>query len=140
LFGKRGDTRSANDRHANQQIAYLLQRIEECPGVVILASNLKANIDAAFARRFQAMVYFPMPDAAARRTLWEQAFAAVPDARLESRDFGAVARDYELSGGSIVNVLRHACTQAAARDSKVRAADLLAAIRREALKEGRHPI
>src|SRR6185436_16547972 len=53
LFGKRGETRTANDRHANQQIAYLLQRIEDCPGLVILASNLQANIDQAFARRFQ---------------------------------------------------------------------------------------
>jgi hypothetical protein len=140
LFGKRGDTRSANDRHANQQIAYLLQRIEECPGVVILASNLKANIDAAFARRFQAMVYFPMPDAAARQKLWEKAFSGLPAGALESRDFTAIARDHELSGGSIVNVLRHACLQAAARKSGVRPADLLVAIRREGLKEGRHTV
>ena len=140
LFGKRGDTRSANDRHANQQIAYLLQRIEECPGVVILASNLKANIDAAFARRFQAMVYFPMPDAEARLKLWEAAFAGLPAGALESRDFTAIARDHELSGGGIVNVLRHACLQAAARKSGVRTADLLFAIRREAMKEGRHAV
>jgi hypothetical protein len=137
LFGKRGDTRSANDRHANQQIAYLLQRIEDCPGVVILASNLKANIDAAFARRFQAMVYFPMPDAAARQKLWEQAFAGLPADRLQSRDFAALARDHELSGGGIVNVLRHACLHAVARGSAVGPGDLLFAIRREAHKEGR---
>lgn len=138
LFGKRGDTRSANDRHANQQIAYLLQRIEECPGVVILASNLKGNIDAAFARRFQAMVYFPMPDAAARLMLWAAAFAGLPADRLKSRDFTAIARDYELSGGSIVNVLRHACTQAAAREAPIAESDIRSGIARELLKEGRH--
>jgi DNA polymerase III delta prime subunit len=138
LFGKRGDTRSANDRHANQQIAYLLQRIEECPGVVILASNLKGNIDAAFARRFQAMVYFPMPDAEARQRLWEGAFAGLPDGRIESRNFAAIARKHELSGGSIVNVLRHACTQAAAREAAIGESDLKAGIARELLKEGRH--
>ncbi|MEA3031605.1 MAG: hypothetical protein QOG13_2930 [Sphingomonadales bacterium] len=140
LFGKRGDTRSANDRHANQQIAYLLQRIEECPGVVILASNLKHNIDAAFARRFQAMVYFPMPDADARLKLWQGAFAGLPADRLRSRDFAAIARDHELSGGSIVNVLRHACTQAAARKTPIGEGDIRAGIARELLKDGRHAI
>ena len=140
LFGKRGDTRSANDRHANQQISYLLQRIEECPGVVILASNLKANIDAAFARRFQAMVYFPMPDAAARLKLWQGAFAGLPDGLIVVRDFAAIARDHELSGGAIVNVLRHACTQAAERKAAITEGQLREGIARELLKEGRHAI
>ena len=99
LFGKRGDTQSANDRHANQQIAYLLQRIEDSPGVIILASNLKGNIDAAFARRFQAMVYFPMPDAAARLRLWQMAFADPRGKLAEGVPLEALARRYELSGG-----------------------------------------
>jgi ATPase family protein associated with various cellular activities (AAA) len=140
LFGKRGDTRSANDRHANQQIAYLLQRIEECPGVVILASNLKANIDAAFARRFQAMVYFPMPDEKARLRLWEGAFAGLPANQVAALKFVAIAREHELSGGSIVNVLRHACTQAAARNTAIAESDIRAGIARELGKEGRHAV
>ena len=106
LFGKRGDTQSANDRHANQQIAYLLQRIEDSPGVVILASNLKGNIDAAFARRFQAMIYFPMPDAAARLKLWQMAFAAPRSKLAEGVPLDALARRYELSGGEMINILR----------------------------------
>jgi hypothetical protein len=140
LFGKRGDTRSANDRHANQQIAYLLQRIEESPGLVILASNLKGNIDAAFARRFQAMVHFPMPEARDRAALWRAAFATVPPSRVGTIDFEAIARDHELAGGSIMNVLRHAAIQAAARGDAISEHDLRAGIARELLKEGKQTI
>jgi hypothetical protein len=137
LFGKRGDTRSANDRHANQQISYLLQRIEESPGIVILASNLKGNIDAAFARRFQAMVYFPMPDAEARLRLWRAAFARLPEDRIPRLDFAVLARDHELSGGGVVNVLRYACLQAVARGGPVLVSDLRQGIAREATNAGR---
>src|SRR6218665_201276 len=61
LFGKRTAANSSNDRHANQQTAYLLQRIEDFPGVVILASNLRSNMDEAFTRRFQSTIHFAMP-------------------------------------------------------------------------------
>ena len=74
LFGKRTQTSSSNDRHANQEIAYLLQRIEDFPGVIILASNLKGNLDDAFARRFQSMIYFPTPNEEERIQLWKNAF------------------------------------------------------------------
>ncbi|HEY7809682.1 MAG TPA: ATP-binding protein [Allosphingosinicella sp.] len=137
LFGKRGDTRSANDRHANQQISYLLQRIEESPGVVILASNLKDNIDAAFARRFQAMIHFPVPGFAARLELWRAAFAHVPGERLDQIEFAALARAHELSGGAIVNVLRHVCTRAAEAGRAIATSDIKAGVARELSKEGR---
>jgi hypothetical protein len=74
LFGKRTSTSSAHDRYANQEVSYLLQRIEDFPGIVILASNMKANIDEAFARRFQVMVNFHSPKAGERRRLWQNAF------------------------------------------------------------------
>ena len=70
LFGKRTSTNTSNDRHANQEVAYLLQRIEDFPGTVILATNLKSNIDEAFSRRFQSIIYFPMPDEELRAALW----------------------------------------------------------------------
>lgn len=61
LFGKRTEVSDAHDRYANQELAYLLQRIEDYPGIVILASNLNASIDKAFARRFQSVIHFPLP-------------------------------------------------------------------------------
>lgn len=60
LFGKRTDVRDAHDKYANQEIAYLLQRIENYKGLVILATNLKSNIDEAFKRRFQTIIHFPL--------------------------------------------------------------------------------
>jgi hypothetical protein len=138
LFGKRGDTQSANDRHANQQIAYLLQRIEDCPGIVILASNLRANIDAAFARRFQAILYFPVPDAKARAALWRAAFARVPPEHLGPIDFAALARRHEIAGGAIINVLRHAAIHAVQHGRTIDEPALDAAVRREFGKEDRH--
>jgi hypothetical protein len=139
LFGKRGETRTANDRHANQQIAYLLQRIEDCPGIVILASNLRQNIDLAFARRFQSMVLFPMPDAAARRDLWRLCFEKDGkgfglDAAV---DFDRLSRDHEVSGGAIVNVLRYAGIQAAKTKGRAGPRELAEGLRRELRKEGR---
>jgi hypothetical protein len=138
LFGKRTETRTANDRSANQQIAYLLQRIEDFPGLVILASNLRSNIDEAFSRRFESMVPFPIPNAEQRLRLWKDNFhdkpyRLAPDVKLEK-----LARDYEMSGGSIVNVLRYACLQAVTREPQViRQEDMVAGIRRELRKEGK---
>jgi len=68
LFGKRTEAREANDRFANQQIAYLLQRIEEFPGIVILATNLPSHLDEAFARRLQTILHFHLPGAGERQT------------------------------------------------------------------------
>ena len=138
LFGKRGETKSANDRHSNQQIAYLLQRIEDCPGLVILATNLRGNIDRAFLRRFQAAVHFSMPDGEARLKLWRAAFAGLPAAQSSDLDFSLLAREHQLTGGSIVNVLRHSCVGAARRNGRIKMTDLLFAIHREKVKEGSH--
>jgi hypothetical protein len=138
LFGKRTEMRNANDRSANQQVSYLLQRIEDFPGVVILASNLRSQIDEAFARRFQSMIHFPMPPFAQRLRLWEDHFRDKPYRLAPDVDLPAIARDHELSGGSIVNVLRYVCLQAVARDSmEIQAEYLLHAVRAERHKEGR---
>jgi hypothetical protein len=137
LFGKRTQTTSANDRHANQEVAYLLQRIEDCPGVVILATNLKANIDEAFARRFQSMVYFPMPRYEERLRLWRQAFAR-SDLLDESVDLGPIAHEFELSGASIANVLRYATLMALRRGRRAAGTeDIREGIRRELRKDGK---
>jgi len=70
LFGKRTNIRDAHDKYANQEISYLLQRIEDYPGLVLLASNFNENIDEAFLRRFQAKIYFPLPEEEPRENIW----------------------------------------------------------------------
>jgi DNA polymerase III delta prime subunit len=138
LFGKRTESRNANDHHANQQIAYLLQRIEDFPGVVILATNVKAHLDEAFARRFQSVVLFRMPSFEQRLRLWEDNFKDKPYRLGADVDLIELARNYELSGGAIINVLRYACLKAVVRTpSEIRSRDLVFAVRRELHKEGK---
>lgn len=110
LFGKRTSTNTSNDRHANQEVAYLLQRIEDFPGTVILATNLKSNIDEAFSRRFQSIIYFPMPSEELRAELWH---SMLPKEWLgdDAEDLIATASQSELSGGSIANVVRKCAVQ-----------------------------
>lgn len=136
LFGKRTQTSNANDRHANQQISYLLQRIEDFPGVVILASNLKTNMDEAFSRRFQSLIYFPIPDSDQRYQLWNNIF---PDkSRLNSDiNFQKLAEKYELAGGSLTNVARYSALRAIRHHrDQICQEDLLEGIRKELQKEG----
>jgi AAA+ superfamily predicted ATPase len=135
LFGKRTNATSSNDRHANQQTGYLLQRIEDYPGVVILASNLRDNIDAAFTRRFQSMVHFKMPDVDERLILWKNAFSE--GCTLDpSINLYELASTIEISGGAIINVLRSCAISAAQRNTTVvNKFDLLNAIRKEFSKE-----
>ncbi|MDO6818876.1 ATP-binding protein [Zobellia sp. 1_MG-2023] len=108
LFGKRTSVRDAHDKYANQEVSYLLQRIENYQGLVILASNLKSNIDEAFVRRFQSIIHFPLPKAAERLQLWKNAFPS--KVRLHADiDLGKIAQKYELSGAEIMNVVQYAC-------------------------------
>jgi SpoVK/Ycf46/Vps4 family AAA+-type ATPase len=138
LFGKRTESRSANDHYANQQIAYLLQRIEDFPGVVILATNVRTHLDEAFARRFQSVVLFRMPGFDERLRLWEDNFKDKRYRLAADVDLAALAHDYELAGGAINNVLRSACLSAAGRHpADIRHEDLLFAIRRELHKDGK---
>jgi hypothetical protein len=134
LFGKRSETKDAHDRYANQEIAYLLQRIEGFDGIAILASNLRDNLDEAFMRRFESVVYFPLPRPAERLRLWTQGFS--PRARLDaSVDLDAIAREHELSGGAIINVIRYVSLAAIAEGERpITRDDLVQAIRREQAK------
>lgn len=137
LFGKRTGVSDAHDRYANQEVSYLLQRIEAFAGVVILASNLRHNIDDAFLRRFHSVVHFPLPKAPERLRLWRE---AVPKSvQLDpALDLPRLAQQHELAGGTIVNVLRYACLRALARgEALLRTEDVDEGVRRELLKEGR---
>jgi hypothetical protein len=137
LFGKRTAVSDAHDRFANQEVSYLLQRVEEYPGVVILASNMRSNLDDAFARRFQSIIHFPMPKPGERLRLWQGSFS--PKTRLhDSIDLGRIAAEYELSGGGIVNVVRYATLMALKNQRRtILRNDLLDGIKREYQKEGK---
>lgn len=137
LFGKRTDTNSSQERYANQEVSYLLQRTEEYPGTVILSSNLKGNIDEAFTRRFQSMVYFQMPAERERLALWQKAFSGTvkPDS---SVDLKQIAREYIMAGGAIMNVLKYCAIRSAQKkEPKVTKDELVEAIKSEFLKEGK---
>ena len=118
LFGKRTSTNTSNDRHANQEVAYLLQRIEDFPGMVVLATNLRSNIDEAFSRRFQSVIYFPMPTAELRAELWRK---MLPEVWLgkNSEELIKQAAETELSGGSIANVVRRCALYLVHSDKEV---------------------
>ncbi|ABG33667.1 ATP-binding protein [Roseobacter denitrificans] len=136
LFGARTATSSSNDRYANQEVSYLLQRIEECESLVILASNLRSNIDDAFFRRFQSAIGFARPTPPEREMLWRNTLASVPLA--PEIDIKQLAMDYDLSGAAISNVVRHAAVSALRRGAEtVAAQDLKSAIAAEMRKEGR---
>jgi hypothetical protein len=136
LFGRRTATANAHDRYANQEISYLLQRVEEYQGLIILASNLESNIDEAFMRRFQAVVHFPNPGPGERLRLWTESLPVLGLERGLTID--QIARDVDLAGGSIVNVVQYAVLMALdAGAGAIRREDLLAGIRRELQKEGR---
>ncbi len=137
LFGRRSETRDAHDRYANQEVSFLLQRVETFDGISILASNLRDNIDDAFARRFESVIHFPMPRAEERILLWRRGFS--PKATLgPSVDLEKIARDHVLSGGAIMNVIRFASLEALKGGGRpLTMEDLLVGIRKEYAKEGK---
>ena len=135
LFGKRTNVQSSHDKYANQEVSYLLQRVEDYPGLMILASNFKTNLDEAFLRRFHAVIHFPMPNVAERLQLWQKAIPASlsPDA---SVDLQELAKQYEMSGASILNAVQYAALAAFAVNTKeLSKARLLDGIRKELMKE-----
>jgi SpoVK/Ycf46/Vps4 family AAA+-type ATPase len=136
LFGKRTQVRDAHDRYANVEISYLLQKMEEYEGMVVLATNLRKNMDEAFVRRLHVIVEFPVPGVDDRRRIWEQIWpAATPrDAGL---DLEFVARRVEVTGGSIRNIALAGAFLAAADGGVVTMQHLFRATHREFQKMGK---
>ena len=133
LFGKRSDVKDAHDRHANVEVAYLLQRMEAFEGIAVLTTNLKQNIDDAFLRRLRFLVDFPLPDPAAREVIWRHAFPErAPLA--DDIDFGFLGRRLELSGGTIQQIALHAAFAAVGGPIEMR--HILAATQRQLDKLG----
>ena len=137
LFSKRTNVRDAHDKYANQEAAYLLQRIETFDGLVILATNFKNNIDDAFIRRFHTVIHFPPPTAAERLQIWKK---GIPSNATQSNDvdLSSIAKKYELTGSGIMNVIHFACLQTLSQQSdQITNETLLSGIRKEYLKEGK---
>jgi hypothetical protein len=136
LFGKRSDVSDAHDRYANIEASYLLQRIERYDGVLILATNLSANMDEAFSRRLHGEIEFPLPDETARNALWHKALpAAAPVA--DDVDHGFLARQFPLTGGDIRNVALSAAFLAAHERAPIAMVHLLRALARQRHRQGR---
>ena len=137
LFGKRTDIHDAHDKYANQEVAYLLQRVEGYNGLVILASNRRNNIDEAFARRFQSIIQFSMPKADERKKIWAKTVPARMQFE-EDIDWQMIASRFELSGAGILNVVHYCAVESLANPSEpINAKRLEAAIMREFIKEGK---
>jgi len=137
LFGKRTDIRDAHDKYANQEVAYLLQRIESYNGLVILASNQRANIDEAFVRRLQSIIQFPMPRPEERYEIWCKTFPSQIDLA-DDVDWHYIAARHELTGAAILNVTHFCAIDVLAKTTRrLDLKGIEAAIQREYIKEGK---
>ncbi len=118
LFAKRTSVKSSNDRYANLEVNFLLQKLEAYPGVAILTTNLLEGLDEALARRIQFKIYIPMPDPAARAELWKH---LIPPRAPVSDDinFMALGESFEMSGGHIKNAMMRAGIRAASQNGKI---------------------
>jgi len=134
LFGKRSNVSSAHDKYANQEVSYLLQRVEDYPGLIILASNFKNNIDQAFIRRFNAIVHFPSPDPEERLLIWQKNIPATIPLNREV-ELKSYAHKYELSGSAISNVMQYAALHALSNGRIITPREIENGIRRELQKE-----
>lgn len=136
IFGKRTNVKDAHDKYANQEVSYLLQRIETFSGLIILASNFKNNMDKAFTRRFHSCIRFSYPKYEERLRIWEQNLPK--QLNLEKIDIKEIAYRYELTGANIMNVIQDVSLKTIASGTegyKVNLNILLESIKKEYSKE-----
>jgi len=136
LFGKRSEVKDSHDRYANIEIDFLLQRMEEYEGAVLLTTNMAKNLDPAFTRRIQFTVEFPVPDERHRELLWSRVFPAATPLS-DDVDRGFLARRFKLSGANIKNIALNSAFLAAANGGAVDMAHVVTALRREYRKLGK---
>jgi AAA+ superfamily predicted ATPase len=136
VFGKRTKISDAHDRYANIETSYLLQKMEEYEGVVILATNLRENMDDAFTRRMRFIVEFPFPDAASRQEIWQRHF---PDEApvMPDLDYAWLAKQFQITGGNIKNIVLSAAFFAAEDGGRIGMEHVLSGARREFEKIGK---
>ncbi|WP_328667222.1 ATP-binding protein [Streptomyces sp. NBC_00322] len=134
MFAKRGAVRDANDRYANMQSAYLLQRLESFDGLAVLTTNLRSNLDSAFTRRFDEVIEFQSPGTDVRARLWRKFLGRE---RADTCGIDHLAARFNLAGGSIRAVVETAAFAAAAQDRDLSMKDLLQGVEVEYRKLGR---
>ncbi len=136
IFGKRSEVKDAHDRYANIEIAYLLQKMDEYEGMVILATNLRKNIDEAFSRRMHFTLEFPIPEEPDRNRIWNNIFP--PEAPLDNDiDFTFIARQFRITGGNIKNIALSAAFLAAQNGNIINMKNIIRATKREYQKMGK---
>ena len=136
IFGKRSEVRDSHDRYANIEVSYLLQKMEVYDGVVILATNLRSNMDEAFVRRMHFVADFPMPEAEHRLRIWQVHFP--PSApRGKDLNLAFLADHFKIAGGNIRNIVLGAAFLAAEDKQPIQMKHLVRAARRELQKMGR---
>jgi hypothetical protein len=135
LFSKRTGVQDSKDKYANQQTGYLLQRIENYNGLIILATNLKPNIDLAFSRRIQSIINFQMPDPYERNLLWTKAFQGI--ATFSNSFIKTLSETHKLSGGSIKNVIHYVWLLSKKDGISITENHVLAGIKKELNKDGK---
>jgi ATPase family associated with various cellular activities (AAA) len=136
IFGKRSEVKDANDRYANLEVSYLLQRMEAFRGLVILTTNQESNMDSAFMRRLRFVVQYPTPDVEARIRLWKTIFPI--DTPVENLDYASLAK-LEVSGGNIRSIALNAAFNAASDNHAVTMRHLLDSALEEIRKLKRLP-
>lgn len=136
LFGKRTKISDAHDRYANVETSYLLQKMEEYEGVVILATNLRENMDEAFTRRIRFIVEFPFPDEANRLQIWKKHFPNQAPVSV-AIDYEFLAKQFQIAGGNIKNIVLNSAFLAAADGGDIGMEHLLRGTKRELEKMGR---
>ena len=134
LLGARTPTQSANDRFANLETNFLLQRLESFQGVLVVTTNAADGIDGAFQRRMDVTIDFPAPGAEERAAIWR--LHLPPDCDLSPRWLDDIAWRCALTGGQIRNAALHACLLALQDGGAVQADHLHLAIAREYRKTG----
>ena len=136
LFGKRTDISDAHDRYANIETSYLLQKVEEYDGIIILASNLRENMDVAFTRRIRFIVEFPFPNVESRKKIWEAHFPSQAPVSTEV-DVELLAQHVPIAGGNIKNIVLNAAFSAAANGHVITMEHILHGTKREFEKIGK---
>ena len=136
VFGKRSEIRDSHDRYANIEVAYLLQKMEEYDGIVILATNLRKNLDEAFARRMHFSVEFPLPEEPDRLRIWQNVFPSEAPVS-KDLDLQFMAHRFKVTGGNIKNIALGAAFLAAEDGNTIESKHVIRATKREYQKIGR---